>query len=304
MRFGAARGGAELGSLQLASDKSPTSRKAREALIRALIRHGRSVEALSAARRFVEIDPDHSRAFDLLAYAAAAAADPELAFAAIDAQAEIAPRDSRAHHRAAEALSAAGDEARACAHWRSLDELNPHNDSYVAEVLVCRYRVFGERAAVLEAARAIQKPGPLLDSLLKEIEAGNVSPHVATAANVGQFRASMQCETPLRPTLLVIAPNGSVLSPFTPWVNGSAKDSSLTFSGLVSGTYRTVLIGGAAEARGTVEVSVLGNTHSFEFARGAIEQTIATTTVFIATPEVIEASRRRWWRDHQLPVVQ
>lgn len=293
----------ELEKLQRVTDESPKSRNAWEALIRALIRRGRSVEAVSAARRFADLDPNLPRAFELLAYTAAVAANRELAVAAIDAQAEIAPHDSRAHHRAAEALAAAGDEVGACAHWRSLDELHPRNDQYATEALRCRFRIFGERDAVLVDARAIPNRGPLLDTFLNEIEAGHVAPHVPTATSVGQFKASIHCEAATCPTVLVITPNGTVFSPFTPGVNG-ATERSVTFSGLVSGTYRTLLIGGSPEAHGTVEVSALGTSRKFEFSRGGITQTIAATSVVVVNPEAIEDSKRRWWRSQLLPAVQ
>lgn len=153
-------GAEELDRLRHAVGESPKSRKAIEASIRALIRHGHYVEALSTARHFVEMDPELPRALELLGYAAAAAADRDSAVAAIDSLVEMAPRNSRSHLRAAETMSSAGDDPRACAHWRSLDELNPNTDKYLTLAFRCRYRVFGQRNTLLTEMRAVTSPGP------------------------------------------------------------------------------------------------------------------------------------------------
>ena len=135
----------ELGKLRKAVADADKSRKAHEALIRGLLRRGRFVDALGAAKTFVELDPDLPIARELLSYAAAALGDGKTAVAAVDALSETDARSVKVHVRAARAFESIGDERRACAHWRSLAELAPKNEEVVAEALRCRGRVWATR---------------------------------------------------------------------------------------------------------------------------------------------------------------
>src|SRR5207244_2593940 len=99
--------------LRKAVDQNGASRQRHEALVRGLLSRGRFAEALVAARRFADLDPDAQIARDLLAAAAAATGDAELARTALDAGLEASPRNADLHGRAARAFEAAGDEARA-----------------------------------------------------------------------------------------------------------------------------------------------------------------------------------------------
>ncbi|MFS8070338.1 MAG: AgmX/PglI C-terminal domain-containing protein, partial [Byssovorax sp.] len=112
-----------LGKLRSAAREGETSRQRHEALIRGLLARGRFAEALTAAKRFAEIDPDLASAHELLAQAAAAAGEGALARTSLDAELEMDPSSRDLHARAARAFEAAGDERRACAHFRSLVEL-------------------------------------------------------------------------------------------------------------------------------------------------------------------------------------
>ncbi|HEY6081660.1 MAG TPA: hypothetical protein VIW29_22750, partial [Polyangiaceae bacterium] len=262
---------------------SPQSRKRHEALVRGLLLRGRFAAALAAAERFVELDPDLAAARELLAYAAVAAGDRQRAVAAVDALTEAAPRDPKAQGRAARAFEALGDEARACAHWRSAFELSPSSDSALFEALRCRARVMGDRAAALRDARAVSKPGPLLQRLLPLLDGSELPAFEKSSGAVGQFEVSLSCEPKADcPYVVVVTPTGTVLSPWTPGL-GRSSPTSFAFSGLMTGVYHVVLVGGAASARGRVEVRALGSRQGFDFAPGH-PQTLVTTQVTLAPP--------------------
>src|SRR5262249_54741916 len=141
------------------------SRQRHEALIRGLLTRGRFSEALHAARRFADLDPDLPRARELLAQAAAAAGDAELARAALGAEVESAPRSYDLHARVARAFEAAGDERRACAHFRSMLELRPAEGEAAYEALRCEARI-GDRDRALKAALSMKSPGKRVTELI------------------------------------------------------------------------------------------------------------------------------------------
>jgi Ca-activated chloride channel family protein len=260
---------------------NPSSRKRHEALVRGLLQRGRFVAALSAAERFVELDPDLPAARELLAYAAVATGDRKRAVAAVDALTEAAPNDVKAQGRAARAFEALGDETRACAHWRSAFELTPTSDSALFEALRCRSRVMGDRAAALRDARAVSKPGPLLQRLLPLLDGGEIPAFERSSGAVGQFEVSLSCEPKSDcPYVVVVTPTGTVFSPWTPAL-GRSSPTSFAFSGLMTGPYRILVVGGAPAAGGRVDVRALNARNVFNFAPGHA-QTIATTQVTMA----------------------
>jgi hypothetical protein len=181
-----------LGQGQPAFDKlqtelaaSPTSRKRHEAVVRTLLLRGRFAPALTAAQKFVELDPDLPIARELLAYAAVATGDRNLAVASVDALTESAP---------------------------------------------CPYAI-------------------------------------------------------------VITPTGTVFSPWTPAL-GRSSATSFAFSGLMTGVYHVLLIGGAPDAKGQLEVRALAAQRSLPFSAGHA-RTIVTTQVTMAPPPGNILGRRR-----------
>lgn len=270
----------ELGKLRKAVADADKSRKAHEALIRGLLRRGRFVDALAAAKTFVELDPDLPIARELLSYAAAVLGDGKTAVAAVDALSETDARSVKVHVRAARAFESIGDERRACAHWRSLAELAPKNEEAVAEALRCRGRVMGDREAALADAKAIDKPGKLIAALLPRLESGDVPAYDAVNADGGRFEAKVSCDAGVTdcPQVIVITPRGTVLSPWTPAEARSSR-VSVAFSGLLDGTYRVMLVGGAQDAKGNVEVRAINAKGKYDFARAGVEQTVATGAV-------------------------
>ncbi|MES1188226.1 MAG: VIT domain-containing protein [Myxococcales bacterium] len=273
-----AQGQPQLDKLQTELAATPSSRKRHEALVRGLLLRGRFAPALAAAERFVELDPDLPVARELLAYAAVATGDRSRAVAAVDALTESAPSELKTQGRAARAFEALGDETRACAHWRSMAELLPGSDSALFEALRCRARNMGDREAALRDAKAVAKPGPLLQRLLPMLESGQVPAFERSTGSVGQFEVSLSCEPGAEcPFAIVITPTGTVFSPWTPAL-GRSSATSFAFSGLLTGVYRVLLIGGSPAAKGQVDVRALAARNTFPFGPGH-PPTIASTQV-------------------------
>lgn len=270
-----------LDKLRAELSANPDSRKRHEALVRGLLLRGRFAPALVAAERFVELDPDSAVARELLSYAAVASGDVKRATAAVDAMTEADPTAIKAQGRAARAFEALGDEARACAHWRSVFELAPTSDAAIFESLRCRARVMGDRAAALTDAKAVPRPGPLLQRLLPLLEAGELPAFQKSSGSAGQFEVTLSCDAKHDcPYVIVITPTGTVFSPWTPAL-GRSSASSFAFSGLLTGTYRVIRIGGAPTVSGKVEVRALNARNSFEFGPGR-PRTLASTQVTLA----------------------
>jgi Ca-activated chloride channel family protein len=267
-----------LSKLRSALEQNPNSRKKYEDLTRGLLARGRFEEALGTAKRFVAIDPDSTVARELLAYAAVANDDAQLAASAVDTQVETDPSSVKWHVRGARAFEALGDERRACAHWRSLNALQPQSDEFAFESLRCRARVMDDRDAVLSEMRSAPKLGKLVSDLVGQVEAGRPPPFSKSVAGAGQFEAEVTCSFGERcPAVFVVSPTGSVFSPFTP-TDSRSSGKSVAFSGLRDGTYMTLLVGGSPDARGEVNLRALGSTKTFPIGRGG-RQTVAATRV-------------------------
>lgn len=93
--------------------------------LRALLGNGRWTRARDEAARFALLDPELTVARELLARASALVGDAALALDMLESLAEAEPRSTDAHLRAARGLEAAGETTRACAHQRTLAELEP-----------------------------------------------------------------------------------------------------------------------------------------------------------------------------------
>jgi Ca-activated chloride channel family protein len=272
------KGEEALATLRSAVDANPNIRKRHEDLVRGLLARGRFEDALAAAKRFVSLDPDSSVARELLAYAAAANDDPQLAATALDTQTETDPMSSKWHVRAARSFEAVGDERRACAHWRALAQLAVRSDEFAYEAFRCRARVLDQREDVLTELRSLSRPGKLVSRLVEQVETGTPPPFSKAIAGAGQFEAEIDCSSGERcPSLMVVSPRGTVFSPFTP-TDSRSGPKSVAFSGLGDGTYLTLLTGGSPDARGEIQVRALGSTKKFAFAHGGT-QTIASTRV-------------------------
>lgn len=278
------RGGEEtLDKLRRAVGDQDQSRGRHEALILGLLARGRFPDALAAARRFADLDPDETRAAELLAAAAAAAGEAESARVALDAAVEIAPRNPDLHTRAARAFEAAADEARACAHWRSLAALRPTSDDAQYQAFRCRARLGDRESVVAELAR-LDRPGKAVSALGAALTAGSAPAYDPKAENPGVFEATIRCaaETPACPTLVILKPTGEAVSPWSPTsARSSARSVALPWTS--NGTYRTLLAGGAPDAKGQVTLRAHDQTRTFTFDRGA-GQSVAATQVVHPSP--------------------
>jgi hypothetical protein len=298
-----------LAKLRARRAEQPEVRAAHAALVRGLLARGRFAEALAAAGRFGEVDPDSAAARELLAQAAAAAGDPATALAAVDAHVETEPRSRAAHLRAARALEAARDERRACAHRRALADIERaavptgasdaarieplgRSAAALADALRCRARLAEPREALAQLAAAALDALPAAvqahagGRALRAVQdafARGTDPEVADRAGAGgQLEVVVACDGGPEgcPQALVVTPDGRVVSPWTP-AAARSSDVAVAVSGLTSGVYRTVLVGGRTAARGQVTVRVFGATRKLDFTRAGDAQTVAATHVVI-----------------------
>jgi hypothetical protein len=139
----------------------------------------------------------------------------------------------------------------------------------------------GDREAALRDAKAVVKPGPLLQRLLPLLESGRIPAFEKSSGSVGQLEVTMTCEPKADcPFAIVITPTGTVFSPWTPAL-GRSSATSFAFSGLLTGAYHVLLIGGAPSAKGQVEVRALNTRNTFQFGPGHAA-TIAATQVTMA----------------------
>lgn len=244
----------ELARLAAAVRADPASRSRRERQVRALLLGGRWSAARDAAARLVELDPDLPLAHELASMAAAAEGDRETALAGVDAVAESAPRDVDAHRRAARAFGAAGDGARACAHLRALAELDV-------------------RGAGADRERAERCWGALLTGVVVTAEPERDGDTTGAA-----FTATVRCEDGVRrcPAVAIVSPTGRVVSRAAPF-GAEPVVGGLALGAAGEGTWRTVLLEGDADARGTVRVRVHGNVREVPFTGSA--RTVLVTRV-------------------------
>ncbi len=286
-----------LSKLRAALAKDPKSRQRLEGLVRGLLVRGRFEDAKKEAGSFAEQDPDSPVARDLLSYAAASSGDVSGALAAVDAVAETAPLAQKTHVRAARAFEAAGDEIRACAHWRSLVDLEP-TDAWRFESLRCRAKVLGERDEALAEAKAIEKPGKLVEKLLPLLESGAVPAFDPAHSLPGELEVIVTCAPGAAaascPAPLVVAPNGTVFSPYTP-ADARSGAHAVAITVLRDGAYHVLLVGGAPDASGEVVVRAPGTTQKLPFTKGGL-QSIAVTQVTVPPASLgIGVGRPLFW---------
>ncbi|EYF02579.1 AgmX/PglI C-terminal domain-containing protein [Chondromyces apiculatus] len=268
-----------LAALEAAVRREGASREKHASLVRKLLVAGRTEDALAAATRFAQMDPDLDVAQELLAYAGAASGEEAVALTAVDALSEVGARNERWHERAARAFEASGQERRACAHWRTLAELRPQHDASRYESLRCQARLERDLPGSLAEARAVVDPGPKVKALLAQLEAGTVPAFEAAAYGAGQLTVKVNCsgERSACPWVAVVTPVGGVVSAWTPGMSRASGDE-VALSGVWDGTFRVLASGGRAGSEAQVEVSALGARRSFTVKRTEAH-TVAMTTV-------------------------
>jgi len=297
----ASDGEAALEALRRAVDSAPESRRKHESLIRGLLARGRFYEALVRARQLADLDPDRPEAQELLAFAAAVNGDRDLALQAMGSLVELSPGRAGAHTRAARAFEAAGDERRACAHWRSLAEVSPGSVDAVYQALRCRARMLDDRDEVLKQARSYASPAAPIKALIEDLEAARLPRYEPGSSRaVSAMEAKVRCEGPSSscPTVVIVAPNGAVYSPFTP----AAPPAGSPSGGLAAvvataavprvgdGIYRTFLIGGDPSAEGEIELHALGSVKKLPILQGRQERQGSARTVVATVIAGVESS--------------
>src|SRR5262249_7931332 len=158
------------------------------------------------------------------AAAAAADGDADLALLALDAEAEATPASADLHARVARAFEAAGDERRACAHFRSARDLRPASEEAHFEALRCRARL-GERARVQAGLTGRKSQAKMLTQLAAALGRRPAPAYDGAKGGPGEMEAQVSCEdgSVRSPAVVVITPRGDVISPWTP---GSARASA------------------------------------------------------------------------------
>ncbi len=270
------RGDKSLDVLREALEKDTESRRAHIRFVRGNLRFGRFDEALAAARKFAKLDPDLPAARELLAHTEAASGHAREAVAAMAWLVEGQPRSARAQLRAAQAYEALGDERRACAHWRAAANLRDDGARY--ESIRCLARALGNRAAAREAASDFESPSKELKKLIATLDAGGSIPDYERSGGAGTFEAQIICdaESSECPTVVVVAPDGSVLSPWTPSRSRSGRRSVAFQAGL--GTYRTLVAGGRPDLKAKLKLRARGVIRTFDITGGPL-RTVAATDI-------------------------
>lgn len=261
----------EVQKLRAAVNEAQQSRRKRTELIRGLMQRGRFDDAFVEAQRFADSDPDQSEAHQLVAYAAAALGNMQQAVLEMDTQTEILPRRGLSHSLAARALEAAGDERRACAHWRTAAELDKKSDDLLTEAFRCRARVFDGREVALHDAKGIDKPGPKLKKLIEAFEK-NESPAFAAQSGGYLFRASVQCAgaaPSTLPHLIIINHLGNIISPWTPTAAATGPGFAAISFSMPQGTYRTI-VWGTDGAQCELTVDSEGTSKKFPITSGPL----------------------------------
>lgn len=98
-------------------------------------------------------------------------------------------------------------------------------------------------------------------------------------AVVGYFDATMTCAEGVAhcPTVLVVGPRGTVLSPWTPQPSMRSSKNGVSFANLERATYHTLVVGGDPDAHGELALRVLETTPKFPVQHGGTQSIVSTT---------------------------
>jgi Ca-activated chloride channel family protein len=248
---------AELEAIEREAEKSSEKRSVHRALIRSRLAHGQFAAAREAALLFVELDPSSSEAHELLAETELASGHREASLLRLEELSELDPSSFATQLRVARALEAAGDDARACSHWRSANELRPHDDAVLVQSLRCRARVGGERTQVLaeaESLRARSRVSKLVQAIESWQPLGYEAPAEDLTLKLECSAAKAQC-----PTAIFVDTLGRVVSDVLPTRDGLSSPNARSL--------RLVLVGGSAEQPVTVALSERGQSRTVTLKR-------------------------------------
>lgn len=191
-QFPAARA-SDAGKVQILAtrvDADPTNRERHSRLVRTAMAANHP-EALTFARAWANVDPDHAGALEALADALARDGDP-IALRAYESVVEVRPFSSKQHTSLAHAYENDGDFARACSHRRALVSIKP-TVAHQAGLVACLQRA-GRAAEAASTRDAFVKSaviprgstGSFADKLDKAIRDSN-----PTSRRRGQLRATL-----------------------------------------------------------------------------------------------------------------
>ena len=262
-----------LGTSQIAAARKgvtdhPQSRDARQELLRTLIRLGRFADAGHEARNLVRLDPDSAWAHEAAAAAAAADGDGASAARSLASEIELEHRSAAAQMRVARALEAAGDETRACAHWRAAVELDPGRVRARFEAIRCRARA-QEWELALDELTALDASDESLGELRRALEGRHAPRYDPERDTPGWFEVRVECKSAAKrcPVPLVLTPVGRLVSPWSPEV-ARATTTRLALARRTTGRYRTLLVGGDPDSHGELTLVVDGATYTRPFTHG------------------------------------
>lgn len=171
-------------------DADPTNRKRHSRLVRTAMALNHP-EAVTFARAWANVDPDHAGALEALADALARDGDP-IALRAYESVVEVRPFSSKQHTSLAHAYENEGDFARACSHRRALVSIKP-TVTHQAGLVACLQRA--GRASEAASTRDAFVKGAVItrgstasfaDKLDKAIRSAGT-----TARRRGQLRATL-----------------------------------------------------------------------------------------------------------------
>jgi len=212
--------------------------------------------------------------------AAAAGGKDDFAVTELDTQVDLEPARADIHKRAARASEAAGDETRACAHWRSLAELRTNDEDAAVEALRCRSRLFGERNVVLDQMAGMKNSGKRIKVLQAALEKSSTPAYEAGRPADERISVSIACPEGVEgcPDIVMVDPTGRVITPITPG-SGRSGSSWIAMPSAMEGTYRVLVTGGLESARGQVEIHADNSTRKFDVRGGDGARSVATLSV-------------------------
>lgn len=202
------------GTLREDVKATPRDASARRRLVRQLILSGRFAEAEDEATRFVAAFPVSLVALEAAADARLATLDVVGAAEALAAAVELEPLTVDRQRRAALAYETAGDEGRACAHFRAAAALAPSDLALRFEAFRCRAALGTGRLGLLAELDAVVAPTPELEALLRALTEQRALPSRRPPIASG-FSARVECSAAPAdcPTPLLITEDGEVIAP-------------------------------------------------------------------------------------------
>jgi hypothetical protein len=237
-----------LASLAARVVRDPAKRRGHLDLIRAQLVSGHFEDALRSATALAALDPDLPAAREAIAEASAVLGRSRDAVRATSAASALDPRSIPRQLAAARSAAALHDGRRACAHVRALGDLVPKEHGAAAES--CRR---GAAPALPDRAR-------------------------------NGFEARGVCEGASCPSLVVVTPEGRVLSSWT----GASSAEGVVTGPLMGGTYRTLAVGNRG---GAVSVRALGVSHTERVPIDEPRRTAVISEITIPAPRRVPIVR-------------